>query len=122
MTEQECSGCYMLDKDVLITCERCEENYICENCAGEYQFYEWVYVESTCAVCRKTICRDCLVFCHDCANTDGNHVIFCHDCLPDSVKRVECAYHIWYSCELHEKTSCGTCIANRGYTMKMAEL
>lgn len=114
---KECSIC-IEERKRMKKCECCKQNYICKDCQGRlYSYYDWMDVLPECSVCKKMICRDCTVFCHDCGNVGEDFTVYCEDCEPENLVQVECEYHTWVTCGKHSK-NCGECHANKNYDDK----
>lgn len=44
------------------------------------------------SIAKKLICRDCLLFCFDCANGTSEYDCYCKDCNKTIIK-LDCEYH-----------------------------
>ena len=113
---KECSLCGE-EKKTNEKCEYCKENDVCTLTISTY--YEWIDVVPECSVCKKMICRDCMVFCRTCANFGKNLAVYCENCQPENMKNVDCGcdYHYWVTCGKHSG-NCGECHANKNYDDK----
>lgn len=118
--EKECSFCKEEGKKRMKKCECCKQNYICKDCQGEiHEYNDWMDVLPECSVCKKMICHNCIVFCHDCANIGEDFTVYCDDCQPENMESVGCGSHghEWVTCGKHSG-NCGECHANKNYDDK----
>lgn len=117
----QCSICSEGSK--LTQCQCCQSQFICEHCQTEgYQYFEWWDIMPKCDQCAHVICRDCTIFCHDCASNfwgqDGEtYETLCLDCEPEDFTNI-CDEHDRIVCSKHPDKSCGECRANRNYDLR----
>jgi hypothetical protein len=120
----ECSVCYKDFKysdETKKTCTDCQD-LICNKCIDKkyYQNGDWIWLQVSCSMCGKYVCRDCVIVCYECAQMSDyaseDTYVYCDKCSPDDIEYVECEYHEWSSCNKHGDVSgCGICRTNKNY-------
>lgn len=124
--DKECSICHEDIVGESVECCSCY-NKICKACSEEeyHERFEWLCVDTKCAICKGFVCEDCVVICYDCSNQGDDPPSYCGNCAPENIVELSCKYHSWWTCGKHEKccdqhnnNGCGECHANYGFDMK----